>query len=174
MLSSGVIDLALGIIFVFGVTAAISSVATELIARFLGLRGAYLLLGLRELVDSNGTKVDLNDAAGDFSDLRNLMNGAPPPPPDGAATRAPAPGQAAPNQAAPKSATGALLGSPILGNQGMPGQITTRPLVLGSAAGAENKSAPLPKSAAGAPGACAEACRLISPPGRSPRRSSTW
>ena len=161
MLSSGIIDLALGIIFVFGVTAAISSVATELIARLLGLRGAYLLLGLRELVDSNGTPVNLGDAADDFRNLRTLMNGAPTPPPAGAATRAaapgqpapgqpapgqPAPGQPAPGQPAPKSATGALLGSPILRNQGMPGQIITRPLKLDSVGNAENKPAPLPKS----------------------------
>jgi hypothetical protein len=166
MLSSGIIDLALGIIFVFGVTAAISSVATELIARFLGLRGAYLLLGLRELVDSNSTPVDLRDAAGDFRNLRTLMNEAPAAPPAGAATRAAAQrqaaqgqaaqgqaaqgqaaqGQAAQGQAAPKSATGALLGSPVLGNQGMSGQITTRPLKLDSAGNAENKPAPLPKS----------------------------
>ena len=150
MLSSGIIDLALGIIFVFGVTAAISSVATELIARFLGLRGAYLLLGLRELVDSNGTPINLGDAADDFRNLRTLINGAPTPPPAGAATRAAVPGEAAPDQAAqgqaaPKSATGALLGSPILRNQGMPGQITTRPLKLDSVGNAENKSAPLPK-----------------------------
>jgi hypothetical protein len=146
MLSSGIIDLALGIIFVFGVTAAISSVATELIARFLGLRGAYLLLGLRELVDSNSTPVDLSDAAADFRNLRTLMNGAPAVPPAGAATRAAAQRQAAQGQAAPKSATGALLGSPVLGNQGMSGQITTRPLKLDSAGNATNKPAPLPKS----------------------------
>ena len=151
MLSSGIFDLALGIIFVFGVIAAISSVATELIARFLGLRGAYLLLGLRELVDSNGTTVDLSDAADDFRNLRTLMNGASAPPPAGAATRAAAPDEAAPDPAAPdpavpKSATGALLGSPILRNQGMPGQITTRPLKLDSVGAAKNKAAPLPKS----------------------------
>ena len=38
MLSSGIIDLAIGLAFVFGVTAALASVATELISRFLGLR----------------------------------------------------------------------------------------------------------------------------------------
>ena len=42
MLSSGIIDLAIGLAFVFGVTAALASVITELISRFLGLRGAYL------------------------------------------------------------------------------------------------------------------------------------
>jgi hypothetical protein len=43
VLSSPVIDLAIGLTFVFGVTAAIASLLTEFIARFLGLRGAYLL-----------------------------------------------------------------------------------------------------------------------------------
>ena len=52
MLSSGIIDLAVGLVFIFGVTAGLSSVITEMVARFLGLRGAYLLLGLRELLDS--------------------------------------------------------------------------------------------------------------------------
>ena len=52
MWSSGIIDLAIGLAFVFGVTAALASMITELVSRFLGLRGAYLLAGLRELLDS--------------------------------------------------------------------------------------------------------------------------
>ena len=157
MLSSGVIDLALGIIFVFAATAAISSVVTELIARFLGLRGAYLLLGLRELVDSNGTDINLESAENDFRSVRALVNGLPAPPAV-AATRAPTPAPAPPAPAAqgeaaappvvPASATGALLGSPILRSQGMPGQIFTRTLTLGSKKDS-NKSAPLPKSTDG-------------------------
>ena len=74
MLSSGIIDLSVGIIFVFGVTAAIASVATELVARLFGLRGAYLLLGLRELLDSQDTTVSLGDAEGDFEKARTLIN----------------------------------------------------------------------------------------------------
>lgn len=151
MLSSGIIDLAIGIVFVFAVVAAISSVVTELIARFLGLRGAYLLLGLRELLDSNDTVINLGKTAqADYANLRTLINDAQPPPPDGAPTRvtagvaaSAAAGQKKPE---PESATGALLGSPILGNQGMPGQITTRPLQLGAAGNGKNKPAPLPKS----------------------------
>jgi hypothetical protein len=50
--SSGLIDLAIGMVFVFGVTAALASVFTEAAARLVGLRGAYLLVGLRELVDN--------------------------------------------------------------------------------------------------------------------------
>ena len=56
MLSSGIIDLAIGLAFVFGVTAALASVITELISRFLGLSGAYLLKGLRELLDGTGVE----------------------------------------------------------------------------------------------------------------------
>jgi hypothetical protein len=39
MLGSGIIDVAIGLAFVFGVMAALSSVFTELVAAFLGLRG---------------------------------------------------------------------------------------------------------------------------------------
>ena len=147
MLSSGIIDLAVGIIFIFGVTAAISSVATELIARILGLRGAYLLLGLRELLDSQDTTVDLGDAKLDFEKARALIKHAPAPPSGGAAAHASAPatGQGLPS---PVSTTGALLGSPILRNQGIPGQIVTRSLTLDSAKNDKNKNkpTPLPKS----------------------------
>jgi hypothetical protein len=158
MLSSGIIDLAIGIIFVFGATAAIASVVTEAISRFLGLRGAYLLLGLRELLDGNDTVIKLDDAKTDFDALRTLINHAPAPPPDGAPARAAVPSPDAPardapaaqdpavGQETPKSATGALLGSPILRNQGMPGQITTRPLMLNSVGDGKNKPAPLPRS----------------------------
>src|SRR6266581_5541827 len=121
MLSSGIIDLSVGIIFVFGVTAAISSVATELIARLFGLRGAYLLLGLRELLDSQGTPVSLGDAEGDFDKARTLINErAKALPPGGAVTRAPvtAPGPHPPEPNDPTSTTSALLGSSILRNQG--------------------------------------------------------
>ena len=132
MLSSGIIDLAIGIIFVFGVTAAVASVATEAISRFLGLRGAYLLLGLRELVDSKNTVVNLGTVSDDFSQAQALIQGESLPP-----------GSPGP------SATGALLGSPILGNQGMPGQISSRPLTLSPAADNKNEHAPLPKSPEG-------------------------
>ena len=154
MLSSGIIDLAVGIIFVFGVTAAISSVGTELIARLLGLRGAYLMLGLRELLDSQGTPVDLGAAEQDFTKVRDLINKAKVPPADGVATRipAPAPGPHPPGPGDPTSTTSALLGSPILRNQGIAGQMDTRPLTMLSVDNdknqgqGRNKKAPLPKS----------------------------
>lgn len=143
MLSSGIIDLAIGLVFVFGVTAALSSVFTELIARFLGLRGAYLLGGLRELLDDPGSQTALKDAIGNYNAMKALVER---PVPAAAAAgggaapaAAPAAGQpvaaAAPAPAreelATRSATGALLGSPILRSQGMIGQITSRNLILG-------------------------------------------
>ncbi len=159
MLGSGIIDIAIGLAFVFGVTAALSSVFTELIARFLGLRGAYLLRGLRELLDGNGGQTPgtggqtaLKDAIKNYEAMKGLVQ----PPARAAAGRAkptaaaaaakPAAAAAPPAAAATppaasqedetpeepvtKSATGALLGSPILRSQGMTGEITSRKLTL--------------------------------------------
>src|SRR5689334_7707234 len=81
MLSSGIIDLAIGLAFIFGATAALASVITEMIARFLGLRGAYLLAGLRELLDSSETPVVLTQAKEDFVTLKGIV--APPAGQDG-------------------------------------------------------------------------------------------
>jgi hypothetical protein len=124
MLNSGIIDLAIGMAFIFGATAGLSSVITELVARFLGLRGAYLLLGLRELLDSKSTSVVLGQADTDFQNARDIVTAT------GAA-------------AEPSSATGTLLGSPILRSQGMTGNITTRTLTMHQAAAS---AAPLPKA----------------------------
>ena len=77
--SSGLIDLAIGMVFVFGVTAALASVFTEAAARLVGLRGAYLLTGLRELVDSGVDKsTDLTDIEGSYRSMQDLMRGSPP------------------------------------------------------------------------------------------------
>jgi hypothetical protein len=152
VLSSGVIDLAIGLTFVFGVTAALASVVTELIARLLGLRGAYLLGGLRELVDDNKATTDLSEAEEDYNTIRNMVapstepSAEPTPaepapaeqtPPEPAPAE-PAPAERAPAERAPAepappvtpSATGALLGGPILSTQGMAGQISSRKLTL--------------------------------------------
>ena len=136
MLSSGIIDLAIGLAFVFGVTAALASVITELISRFLGLRGAYLLKGLRELLDGTGVEAVVNEADRDYDAMRGLVTGSRPagtdvtipvgPPAPAADATPPAPGT--PSRA--MSATGALLGSPILRSQGMTGDIFDRDLVL--------------------------------------------
>lgn len=128
MPSSGIIDLVIGLIFVFGVTAALSSAVTELLARFLGLRGAYLLTGLRELVDGGNVTTELGQANKAYDDMQEMVRSGK--------------AQAAPVAPAPApSATGALLGSPILSNQGMAGQITSRELTLAPAA----KQGHLPK-----------------------------
>jgi hypothetical protein len=111
MPSSGIIDLAIGLIFVFAVTAALSSAVTELVARLLGLRGAYLLTGLRELVDGSNVSTDLGQAQTAYLEMRDMVRGAKVP-------------------AQPPSVTSALLGGPILGNQGMAGQIPSRKLTI--------------------------------------------
>jgi len=114
MPSSAIIDLAIGLIFVFGVTAALASVFTEVVSRFIGLRGAYLLTGLRELVDSSKATTDLGKAQEDYRAMRDLMQ-------NGTVAQA--------AQPAP-SVTGALLGGPILSSQGMVGQIQARNLTI--------------------------------------------
>ena len=119
MLSSGIIDLAIGLAFVFGVTAALASVVTELISRFLGLRGAYLLGGLRELLDTGEqVETDLTKAKKDYDAWKNIV------------TRTSTEQTGTPTEENPQSATGAVLGSPILRTQGMVGDITSRKLLV--------------------------------------------
>jgi hypothetical protein len=162
MLSSGTVDLAIGLVFVFGVTAALSSAVTELIARFVGLRGAYLLSGLHELVDSGNQILDLTRVKTDYADMRAMiqtrMQTPEAPSTDGAraatgstaqdetptatghtqdeitpgstTTQAQAPPATNTTQAQAPPATAALLGGPILGSQGMAGQISDRNLML--------------------------------------------
>ena len=134
MQSSGIIDLVIGLTFVFGVAAALASVATELIARLIGLRGAYLLSGLRELVDGGEASTDLGQAEQDYKNMQGII---------GRRMVTPAEPPSAPAEM--PSATGALLGGPILGNQGMAGQITSRKLTL-SATGQTGR---LPKMTTG-------------------------
>lgn len=126
MPSSAIIDLATGLAFVFGVTAALSSALTELIARLIGLRSGYLLTGLRELVDDPDKSVVLADAENDYTVTRELIEGGHP-------------------EARPTSVTGALLGSPILRSQGMVGNIFSRGLTVTPAASSTGR---LPKMTA--------------------------
>jgi len=147
VLSSPVIDLAIGMTFVFAVTAALASLLTELIARFLGLRGAYLLSGLRELVDGGGKPTALTDVDQDYRDIQTLIKNGPPSaaekaPDDPTPATDPTPAGPVPAGKAPAgqgptgpSVTGALLGGPILGNQGVAGQLSTRKLTLGKTTG---------------------------------------
>jgi len=125
MLSSGIIDLAIGLAFVFGVTAALASVATELISRFLGLRGSYLLGGLRELLDSGQVGTDLTRAGKDYDAWKNIVTGASTEETGTSAEET----ETSPEEK-PQSATGAVLGSPILRSQGMVGDITSRKLLV--------------------------------------------
>ena len=140
MLGSGILNVAIGLTFIFGVTAALSSVFTELIARFLGLRAAYLLRGLRELLDSGEMTVELTKAEGDYNAWQKIMTGTPPPAGPEPEAGKPQPAKAAAGDgltaealAKIPSATGALLGSPILRGQGMTGSITSRALTLPAA-----------------------------------------
>jgi hypothetical protein len=140
MLSSGIIDVAIGLAFIFGVTAALSSVFTELIARFLGLRGTYLLGGLRELLDDTTSQIALVDTINNYDEARAVVHAPAAPvastaphdePTNGKPTKPTAGELTEPASPEPtRSATGALLGSPILRSQGMVGNITTRDLVL--------------------------------------------
>lgn len=148
--SSGIIDLAIGLTFVFGVTAALSSMVTELISRFLGLRGAYLLSGLRALVDNGEVDTDLSQAGVDYADVKKMMMAPAAAPKDSENAAAP---KDQDNGAARKdqeklSATGALLGGPILSSQGMVGQISSRNLTLAPAGPTKRR---LKMTAAGGP-----------------------
>src|SRR5664279_1902472 len=50
-----IIDVAIGLVFTFAVFAALTSALTEAVSRFVGLRGDYLLRGLRALIDGEAT-----------------------------------------------------------------------------------------------------------------------
>ena len=137
MLSSPIIDLAIGLTFVFGVTAAFASFVTELVARLIGLRAAYLLSGLRELVEGGGSSTNLVNMAADYNTMRELIQ------PSSKPAAQPAPAQppavesppSEPSSAQQLSATGALLGGPVLSNQGIAGQFSSRKLKLGPTSG---------------------------------------
>src|SRR5262249_60451032 len=109
MLGSGIIDVVIGLAFIFAATAALASVFTELIARFLGLRGAFLLGGLRELLDGTGGQTTLKDAVDNYDKMKAFMRGGGKPPPN-------------------LSAQGAPVGNPALPGPGMGGAIPRRDL----------------------------------------------
>jgi hypothetical protein len=79
--SSIVLQTAIGLIFVFGITAAAVSALTEAMSRFLGLRAEYLLRGVRTLVDTHN-----NFTLPWRSVMPKWLGGRPQPPkPDGPA-----------------------------------------------------------------------------------------
>jgi hypothetical protein len=52
---SPIVAVAIGVVFLFGALAAVVAAITEAVGRFLGLRGEYLLRGLRTMLDGGGT-----------------------------------------------------------------------------------------------------------------------
>lgn len=67
MFDSPIIDLAIGLFLLFAILATITSAIAESISRFIGLRGAYLVKGLRSLVDgtADGASTQLIALFGD-------------------------------------------------------------------------------------------------------------
>jgi hypothetical protein len=144
MLGSGIIDIAIGLAFVFGVTAALSSVFTELIARFLGLRGAYLLSGLRELLDGTGGQTALKDAVKNYEAMKDLMQ----PPARAAAARAKPAAPATPPAAAAPAAAARAAAKPAAA---MPAAAT--PAAAAPTAAAQEDAAPAEPATMSATGA---------------------
>jgi hypothetical protein len=99
MPTSGITYLAIGLILTFAITSALSSAATEGIARFLGLRAEFLLRGLHELLDAGSVSADLSRRDVNYEALRKILFTS-----------------AADSDSLPTSLTSALLASPILRN----------------------------------------------------------
>src|SRR5262245_14789612 len=53
-MDSLVLQTVIGVVFLFATVAGLVSLLTETISRFLGLRGEYLLRGLRTMLDGGG------------------------------------------------------------------------------------------------------------------------
>lgn len=116
MFDSPIIDVAIGLVLLFWVLATIVSAITESIARFLGLRGEFLLRGLRALVDGTpeATGVDASQtpaAAGVPASGTGPASAAATTTTSGTAGTLPPP-------AAQASTLTALLGTPVLSNHG--------------------------------------------------------
>ena len=54
-MDSLILQTAIGLVFVFAISAGLVSVITEAVSRYVGLRAEYLLRGLRTLLDGGGT-----------------------------------------------------------------------------------------------------------------------
>jgi hypothetical protein len=117
MLSSGVIDLAVGLTIALAIVTILASAGTELIARLLGLRGMYLLRGLRALVDGDGSETGLTTAQSDYRALSVLVRQGE----TGDATVS-----AVVLRQQSVTVTAALFGGPILRSQGIVGKISSR------------------------------------------------
>lgn len=166
---SNVLDTAIGLFFVFALTAGLASVVTELIARFTGLRAAYLLQGLRELVGEDGS-VRLKKAGDAYREWLRLASirtqaadvakgGAPTnASPEDVRERQRAAAQQAADQVQPDltafrppaqdqerdrsaAVTSALLGTPIVRGTGMRGTVTDRGLTMAARSGSNPSGA---------------------------------
>ncbi len=60
MFNSNILDVAVGLVFVFLLLSLISSAANELIETFLRQRAAFLEKGIKELVGGAGTQASLD------------------------------------------------------------------------------------------------------------------
>lgn len=79
-MDSLVLQTALGLVFIFATGAAITSVLTESVSRYIGLRSEYLLRGLRTLLDGGGDfRLPLREAiTGRLTRDRQKESAAPP------------------------------------------------------------------------------------------------
>jgi hypothetical protein len=112
-MNSLIVGVAIGLVFLFALFAALTSMLTEAVARFLGLRGAFLLRGIRALVDGQTSGMPQVSALGRIWALGPAGGGAAEavPPPVGAADTTAAGGP-------PPPLTDRLLANALLASQG--------------------------------------------------------
>jgi len=72
---SGIIELAIGLVIVFGVASALTATATEAVVRLRGLRGAFLLRGLYELLDGSHSSTVLGPVEHGYRQVTALITG---------------------------------------------------------------------------------------------------
>lgn len=109
-MDSLMMDVAVGLVFVFAVLAAMTSALTEFVASILGLRARYLLQGLRSLLDGD--------------------EAATPTPAAAAAVTAPSVASSVSTTATPATpGPGEMLSNALVANQG---QRTVQPLSIGA------------------------------------------
>ena len=70
-MNSLVVGVAIGLVFLFALFAALTSMLTGALARFLGLRCAFLLHGIRALVDGQTSGMPQVSALGRLGSLRS-------------------------------------------------------------------------------------------------------
>lgn len=76
-----VLETVIGLVFIFATFAVLVSLVTELIARFIGLRGEYLLRGIRTMVDGRSQfRLSLGDLFARTAGTPQRKDGEPPDP----------------------------------------------------------------------------------------------